>query len=696
MLCDGRRRSRVRGDEPPEARGGGAGPPLRRRVALPDRGVLVGGGRARAAAGAPLRLARRGPLAPAATPAAAAARAARRPPRRRLPGRPPRARAREPGGGRARDRAAAPRRAVPLGGRRLGPARAGGARRRPPLRLLARDRARGRVGSAPTLAPADAAPRARDQSSGAPGVRTTGAPRCAPRLRHLACESRLARGGRTPPARGNRDPPGAGRPRAVRAGPRPGLGVDARATDDSLRRTGGRPAQERRRPARGLPPPAGAPAGRAPAARRRAAGARAAGGGRGGRARARRRRRARPGDGARPARAPGGVRDRGRRGARGRRAGRRHALRGPGGARARLRRRRRRRGLRRGGRRGRALGAPPGSRPAPRGAQERPAPRRARALERPLPRPARTCARAPRGRGRVTEVTAVVASYRSAAFLPACLESLAAQTRPPAEVVVVDGSSPDDSVAVARRHGARVLERANRGLGWLYNEGARASETELLLLANADVAFAPGCLEALAGALAADPTLFAADARQLDWAGGRTLHARTAIRRGPLLRTAIPGLAVDPAAPPHRGPPVPTAWANAGAMLVRRARLLDLGGFDERFFLDFEDVDLCWRAWLRGWPSVHVPEAVVRHGSRARPRRRRCGGASSPPTRTSAASRSSASLRPRRRESSSPRCSAWRARRRSSPPPSDASSSSCRGSCGSGGRSGRAESCSTG
>src|SRR5579885_1523992 len=158
MLCDGRRRSRVRGDEPPEARGGGAGPPLRRRVALPDRGVLVGGGRARAAAGAPLRLARRGPLAPAATPAAAAARAARRPPRRRLPGRPPRARAREPGGGRARDRAAAPRRAVPLGGRRLGPARAGGARRRPPLRLLARNGSRGRVGSAPTLAPAISRP----------------------------------------------------------------------------------------------------------------------------------------------------------------------------------------------------------------------------------------------------------------------------------------------------------------------------------------------------------------------------------------------------------------------------------------------------------------------------------------------------------------------------------------------------------
>ena len=48
-------------------------------------------------------------------------------------------------------------------------------------------------------------------------------------------------------------------------------------------------------------------------------------------------------------------------------------------------------------------------------------------------------------------------------------------------------------------------------------------------------------------------------------------------------------------------------------MLVRRERLLELGGFDETFFMDFEDLDLCWRAWLRGWASVYVPDAVVRH-----------------------------------------------------------------------------------
>ena len=48
-------------------------------------------------------------------------------------------------------------------------------------------------------------------------------------------------------------------------------------------------------------------------------------------------------------------------------------------------------------------------------------------------------------------------------------------------------------------------------------------------------------------------------------------------------------------------------------MLVRRERLLELGGFDETFFMEFEDLDLCWRAWLRGHGSVYVPDAWLRH-----------------------------------------------------------------------------------
>jgi GT2 family glycosyltransferase len=216
------------------------------------------------------------------------------------------------------------------------------------------------------------------------------------------------------------------------------------------------------------------------------------------------------------------------------------------------------------------------------------------------------------------KIAVVIGNYQGEDVLPECLESLAAQTLRPTEVIVADGASRDRGREVAREHGARVLELENRGLGYLYNRGAEAAGTEYVLVANNDVAFEPTCLERLAAALDADAERFAADPCQLDWESGDAIHRRTAIRRGSLLRTAIPGLRID--ALVHAAEIELTATANAGAMLVRRRHLLELGGFDERFFMEYEDLDLCWRAWLRGWSSVYVPAAVLRH---------RVGGATS-------------------------------------------------------------------
>jgi GT2 family glycosyltransferase len=211
----------------------------------------------------------------------------------------------------------------------------------------------------------------------------------------------------------------------------------------------------------------------------------------------------------------------------------------------------------------------------------------------------------------MTGVVVVVGNWQGERILTESLTSLRRQTLRPAEVVVVDASSTDGSASVAEAAGARVLVRANRGLGHLYNEGARSSEAPYVLCLNNDVALEPRCLELLAAELDADGNRFAADPRQLDWSGERLVHARARLSRGPLLRQPLPGFRLDLAAP--SATVVPTVSANGGAMLVRRERLLELGGFDETMFMDFEDLDLCWRAWLRGWSSVYVPEAVVRH-----------------------------------------------------------------------------------
>jgi N-acetylglucosaminyl-diphospho-decaprenol L-rhamnosyltransferase len=208
-------------------------------------------------------------------------------------------------------------------------------------------------------------------------------------------------------------------------------------------------------------------------------------------------------------------------------------------------------------------------------------------------------------------VSVVIGNFEGEQLLPDCLASLESQSLRPDEVIVVDAGSRDRSRAVAEAAGATVLDAPNRGLGSLYNRGTAAAAGEHVLLANNDVAFEEHCIERLAAALEEDPARFAADPTQLDWAGAEVIHARTVLRRGRLLREFIPGLNLDHLAPSESSRS--TVSAHGAAMLVRRSMFLELGGFDETFFMEWEDLDLCWRAWLSGWSSVYVPHARLRH-----------------------------------------------------------------------------------
>jgi GT2 family glycosyltransferase len=78
-----------------------------------------------------------------------------------------------------------------------------------------------------------------------------------------------------------------------------------------------------------------------------------------------------------------------------------------------------------------------------------------------------------------------------------------------------------------------------------------------------------------------------------------------------MLREYLPGLHLDPVVP--AADVTPTLCANGAAMLVRRDLFAELGGFDETFFMEWEDLDVCWRAWARGHATVYVPNARVRH-----------------------------------------------------------------------------------
>lgn len=208
-------------------------------------------------------------------------------------------------------------------------------------------------------------------------------------------------------------------------------------------------------------------------------------------------------------------------------------------------------------------------------------------------------------------VSAIVVNWNGAADLKEALPSLVAQTYPNLEILVVDNGSEDESQEVAEGFGVRWLPLGrNLGLAPAMNEGARAASGEYLLFLNNDMRFAPDFVERLQEALARDPDAFAADAKQMDWEGREVVHSRTVLRPSRGLAPPIPGWSLDQVDVTELAPCV---FGSAANLLVRRDRFWELGGWDGAYCIGSEDVDLCLRAWARGWKTLYVPGAVCWH-----------------------------------------------------------------------------------
>jgi GT2 family glycosyltransferase len=196
-------------------------------------------------------------------------------------------------------------------------------------------------------------------------------------------------------------------------------------------------------------------------------------------------------------------------------------------------------------------------------------------------------------------VSAVIVNYEAGELLLECVAALADQPDL-LETIVVDNGSVDGSVdlAAARFPGIKVL-RPGRNVGFAggVNAGAQAARGELLLFLNPDVCFPPGSVSALATEFS-DPSVGVV---------------------GPPLYVVAEddmeyGCTIDPIGSPvvlhERVRPLYVS----GCALMTRARLFrQLGGFDERFFMIFEDIDYCWRVLLSGLDVRIANSAPVRH-----------------------------------------------------------------------------------
>ncbi len=228
------------------------------------------------------------------------------------------------------------------------------------------------------------------------------------------------------------------------------------------------------------------------------------------------------------------------------------------------------------------------------------------------------------------EVAAVFVNYNAGDELRLALRSVADEMADRSwEAVVVDNASVDGSHAIAGEFApqARLLRNdENVGFGRGVNQGIAASTAPLVLIMNPDCRLLPGAMATLRAELNAQPACAIVGPRILDPDGSEQGSARgdpdmlTGLfgRTSPL-RRLLPGLAISKRnvvaaeASAERPRSLIVDWLSGACMLARRDALAAVGGFDERYFLYWEDADLCRRLRSRGYHVRHVPGATAVH-----------------------------------------------------------------------------------
>lgn len=201
-------------------------------------------------------------------------------------------------------------------------------------------------------------------------------------------------------------------------------------------------------------------------------------------------------------------------------------------------------------------------------------------------------------------------------FLPDLLAALE-RTGESHQVLVVDNASRDGSAAWLREHHPSVevlAQKENLGFGGAMNAGIAAARHPWLLALNTDLHVEGDFLPPLLRA-AEEPALFAAVPRILmSRLDGRVESVMDGLWNGGFLEFDQPGLRVEG---PSHPDPRPVLFPVGGCALFHRNRLRELGGFDDLFRpFYWEDLDLGYRAWKRGFTVRYVPESVVHHRHR--------------------------------------------------------------------------------
>ena len=226
----------------------------------------------------------------------------------------------------------------------------------------------------------------------------------------------------------------------------------------------------------------------------------------------------------------------------------------------------------------------------------------------------------------------LIVNYASWPLTLRCIESLRKARYGDFEIIVVDNDTvePPELPSAVRL----IRNKENLGFARAHNRGIAASNGDPVVIINPDTVVERDFFEHLQEFVTENPRVGIAGPRILDSEGDLQLSARREISalsgflgRTSLLTRLFPKSSLVKSQFPavtDQSRPTSVDWVSGACMVVRRDTLRDIGPLDERFFMYFEDADLCRRARAAGWLVYYLPHVEIVHqtgaSSRSRPK----------------------------------------------------------------------------
>jgi len=230
-------------------------------------------------------------------------------------------------------------------------------------------------------------------------------------------------------------------------------------------------------------------------------------------------------------------------------------------------------------------------------------------------------------------VSTVIVAYRSGAHLQRCLDSLCKPSDQPGEVIVIDNASTDDSIGLVRQHFPQIrliINTENRGFAAAGNLGFRSSKGLAILFLNPDTVADEGTVKHMFDVLNRDPKIAAVGCQILNpngstqpTAGSFPTVTNLITNRTPVLNRFLPSYCHGRRSYYLR--PQTPDWISGACLLVRRQAFKAVGGFDEKYFMYGEDVDLCYRLRQAGWRIAYTPSAHIVHADEGKTTAKKMG-----------------------------------------------------------------------